>query len=209
MVFHDSAGAIGNGQDIMASSVGKIQIGRQSTDVTNFVGEVNVPDPTKDTHAVTTKQYSDNSTAMSMAMASALNSQHEGHHFGIGFSEFGGQTATAIGLSYLTLRKEILILPSRRLTLWKSLPILAVLLLIFDYVFLLTHKTFCSHLPYDIRNISISRFNKIFIPVQNFIILLYGQRMLLMKLYAGYILGMDTIYSGHLSELQHMSARGC
>ena len=32
-------------------------------------------------------------------MASSLNSQHEGHHFGIGFSEFGGQTAMAIGLS--------------------------------------------------------------------------------------------------------------
>jgi hypothetical protein len=99
MVFYDSAGAIGNGQDIMASSVGKIQIGKQSTDVTNFVGEVNVPEPTKATHAVT-KKYSDNSTAMSMAMASSLNSQHEGHHFGIGFSEFGGQTAMALGLSF-------------------------------------------------------------------------------------------------------------
>ena len=99
MVFYASAGAIGNGQDIMASSVGKIQIGKQSTDVTNFVGEVNVPEPTKATHAVT-KKYSDNSTAMSMAMASSLNSQHEGHHFGIGFSEFGGQSAMALGLSF-------------------------------------------------------------------------------------------------------------
>jgi hypothetical protein len=99
MVFYDSAGAIGNGTDIMASSVGKIQIGKQSTDVTSFVGEVNVPEPTKPSHAVT-KQYSDNSTAMSMAMASSLNSQHKGHHFGIGFSEFGGQTAMAIGLSF-------------------------------------------------------------------------------------------------------------
>ena len=33
-------------------------------------------------------------------VASSLNSQHEGHHFGIGFSEFGGQTAMAIGLSF-------------------------------------------------------------------------------------------------------------
>ena len=99
MVFYDSAGAIGNGTDIMASSVGKIQIGKQETDVTSFVGEVNVPNPTKATHAVT-KQYSDNSTAMSMAMASSLNSQHPGHHFGIGFSEFGGQTAMALGLSF-------------------------------------------------------------------------------------------------------------
>ena len=37
---------------------------------------------------------------MSMAVASSLNSQHEGHHFGIGFSEFGGQSAMAIGLSF-------------------------------------------------------------------------------------------------------------
>ena len=99
MVFYDSAGAIGNGTDIMSSSVGKIQIGRQETDVTSFVGEVNVPEPTKATHAVT-KKYSDSSTAMSMAMASSLNSQHPGHHFGIGFGEFGGQTAMALGLSF-------------------------------------------------------------------------------------------------------------
>ena len=82
----------------MASSVGQIQIGKQSTDVTSFIGEVNVPEPTKATHAVT-KKYSDSSTAMSMAVASSLNSQQEGHHFGIGFSDFGGQTAMALGLS--------------------------------------------------------------------------------------------------------------
>ena len=99
MVFYDSAGAIGNGKDIMASSVGNIQIGRQATDVTSFVGEVNVPEPTKPTHAVT-KKYTDTSTAMSMAVASSLNSQHEGHHFGIGFGEVGGQSAMAIGLSF-------------------------------------------------------------------------------------------------------------
>ena len=33
-------------------------------------------------------------------MASLLNSQHPGHYFGIGFSEFGGQTAMALGLSF-------------------------------------------------------------------------------------------------------------
>ena len=99
MIFYDSAGSVGNGKDIMASSVGKIQIGTQTTDVTSFIGEVNVANPTKDTHAVS-KQYSDNSTAMSMAMASALNSQHEGNHFGLAFSEFGGQTAMALGFSF-------------------------------------------------------------------------------------------------------------
>ena len=40
MVFYDSAGAIGNGKDIMASSVGNIQIGKQATDVTSFVARL-------------------------------------------------------------------------------------------------------------------------------------------------------------------------
>ena len=47
MVFYDSEGPIGNGKDIMASSVGIIQIGNANTDVTKFVGEVHVPEPTK------------------------------------------------------------------------------------------------------------------------------------------------------------------
>ena len=47
MVFYDSEGIVGQsfgGKDIMASSVGKIQIGTTSTDVTSFVGEVHVPE---------------------------------------------------------------------------------------------------------------------------------------------------------------------
>ena len=72
----------------MASSVGKIQIGRQETDVTSFVEKL-MCQTYKAPRGY--KKYSDNSTAMSMAMASSLNSQHPGHHFGIGFSEFGGK----------------------------------------------------------------------------------------------------------------------
>ena len=81
MVFYDSSGAVGNGTDIMTSSVGKIQIGQNSTDVTSFVGEVNVPTPTKPEHAAT-KRYTDNTAAMTMAMASAINPTGEGNHFG-------------------------------------------------------------------------------------------------------------------------------
>ena len=42
MVFYDATSATGNGKDIMSSSVGKIQIGKNTTDITSFVGEVNV-----------------------------------------------------------------------------------------------------------------------------------------------------------------------
>ena len=98
MIFYDSAGAVGNGKDIMASSVGKIQIGQNPTDVTSFVGEVNVPPPTKPEHAAT-KRYTDNTAAMSVAMASAVNPSGDGHHVGLGFGSFGDQNAVALGLS--------------------------------------------------------------------------------------------------------------
>ena len=98
MVFYDSAGAVGNGKDIMASSVGKIQIGQNPTDVTSFVGEVSVPEPTKPDHAAT-KRYTDNTAAMSVAMASAVNPSGDGHHVGLGFGSFGDQNAVALGLS--------------------------------------------------------------------------------------------------------------
>ena len=35
-----------------------------------------------------------------MAMASAVNANSDGHHFGLGFSEFGGQTAVALGFTF-------------------------------------------------------------------------------------------------------------
>ena len=112
MVFYDSAGPIGNGKDIMASSVGKIQIGQRNTDVTNFVGEVNVPEPTKPSHAVT-KQYTDSTAAMSMAMASAVDANSEGNHMGFGFGDYAGQTAMAVGVSLQFEKTKIKILASQ------------------------------------------------------------------------------------------------
>ena len=47
MVFYDSSGAIGNGTDIMAFRRPNSDW-KKSTDVTSFIGEVNVPNPTKE-----------------------------------------------------------------------------------------------------------------------------------------------------------------
>ena len=112
MVFYDSAGPIGNGKDIMASSVGKIQIGKMNTDVTSFVGEVNVPEPTKPTHAVT-KQYADSTAAMSMAMASAVDANSDGNHMGFGFGDYAGQTAMAVGVSLQYEKTKLKIIASQ------------------------------------------------------------------------------------------------
>jgi hypothetical protein len=97
MVFDDASGSIGNGWDVMSSSVGKIQIGKNSTDTTTFVGNVHVPDPTASTHAAT-KRYTDSIGAMSMAMASALTPTGNGNHIGVGTGLVDGQSAIAIGL---------------------------------------------------------------------------------------------------------------
>ena len=115
MVFYDSEGIVGQsfgGKDIMASSVGKIQIGTTSTDVTSFVGEVHVPEPTKPTHAVT-KQYTDSTAAMTMAMASAVDANKEGNHMGFGYGDYAGQSAMAFGISFQFERTKLKIIASQ------------------------------------------------------------------------------------------------
>ena len=112
MVFYDSEGPIGNGKDIMASSVGIIQIGNSNTDVTSFVGEVHVPEPTKPSHAVT-KQYTDSTAAMTMAMASAVDANKEGNHMGFGYGDYAGQSAMAFGISLQFERTKLKIIASQ------------------------------------------------------------------------------------------------
>ena len=112
MVFYDSEGPIGNGKDIMASSVGKIQIGNANTDITRFIGEVHVPEPTKPTHAVT-KQYTDSTAAMTMAMASAVDANKEGNHMGFGYGDYAGQSAMAFGISLQFERTKLKIIASQ------------------------------------------------------------------------------------------------
>ena len=100
MVFYDSTSATGNGSDIMSSSVGKIQIGKNETDSTTFVGEVNVPNPKSSSNAAN-KGYVDTMGAISMAMASAtVTNKGDGSYIGIGTGIVEGEGAIAAGFAY-------------------------------------------------------------------------------------------------------------
>ena len=107
MVFDDAAGAIGNGSDIMSSSVGAIQIGKNDTDTTTFVGKVNVPNPTNSSNAVN-KRYTDTIGAMSMAMASStVINKGDGTYVGFGTAVVDGEGAVAAGLGIQKDKKYI------------------------------------------------------------------------------------------------------
>ena len=100
MVLDVASVSIGNGSDIMSSSVGKIQIGKNETDTTNFVGEVNVRNP-KNSSNVANKGYVDTIGAMSMAMASAtMSNKGDGSSIGIGSAVVEGEGALAAGFAY-------------------------------------------------------------------------------------------------------------
>ena len=93
MVFRDSS-VSSSGADTMASSVGRIQIGESNSDVTTFVGSVNVPDPSSSSNAAS-KRYVDAVGAIGMAMTSSKASQQEGTHLGLGTAYLDGQSAVA------------------------------------------------------------------------------------------------------------------
>ena len=81
-----------------------------STDV--LIASLNVPEPTKPTHAVT-KQYADSTAAMSMAMASAVDANSDGNHMGCGFGDYAGQTAMAVGVSLQYEKTKLKIIASQ------------------------------------------------------------------------------------------------
>ena len=100
VVFDDASGSIGNGSDIMSSSVGKLQIGKKETDSTTFVGEVNVRNPKNSSNAAN-KKYVDTLGALSMAMSSATKTNNgDGSYIGLGTAVVEGEGAVAAGYSY-------------------------------------------------------------------------------------------------------------
>ena len=106
MVFYDATSATGNGKDIMTSSTGNIQIGTNDSDITTFKGSVNIPDPTKPTHA-SSKRYVDSIGAMSMAMSSSLTPRGEGNYLGFGAGVVDGQSAISTSLSIVDDKKLV------------------------------------------------------------------------------------------------------
>lgn len=102
-VFDDASGTIGNGTDIMSSSVGKLQIGKRSTDETTFVGSVNVPKPTSDTHAAT-KKYVDSAAAIAAAMDTRLPANGLKNRLSFGYAQLHGTDASA--LNFVTVVED-------------------------------------------------------------------------------------------------------
>jgi hypothetical protein len=100
MIFYDAAGAVGNGTDIMASSTGKIQIGKNASDTTTFVGSVNVPDP-RDPGNAASKRYVDSMGAVSLAAATARSTSSKGGYLSAGSAVVDGQAALALGWGFV------------------------------------------------------------------------------------------------------------
>ena len=85
----------------LASSVGKIQIGNSPSDVTTFIGSVNVPDPVTPDNAAN-KRYVDRIATSSAAMAAVLDTKRpaEGTNSNVSISTAGSDVSSAIGLNY-------------------------------------------------------------------------------------------------------------
>jgi len=101
-VFEDAALAASGGRDIMSSSVGTLQIGKQSSDNTYFVGNVHVPKPTAPDHAAT-RSYVDASSATAAAMDMRLPAGDKKFRLSIGQATSKGESATA--LNFVGLKK--------------------------------------------------------------------------------------------------------
>ena len=103
MVFHDASGSVGNGTDIMSSTVGKIQIGRNSTDSTTIIGDLNIQDPTQDEHAAS-RRYVDQLAAIAAVLDTRMPIGGSNHRFTMNVA--GVHNQEAIGFSLVGLIDE-------------------------------------------------------------------------------------------------------
>ncbi len=97
MVFDDSSGSVGNGTDIMSSTVGKIQIGKNSSDSTTVVGTLNVQDPTKDSHAAN-RAYVDSIGALAAVLDTRLPAAGKNNRFSVTTAQINNQNAVGLSL---------------------------------------------------------------------------------------------------------------
>jgi hypothetical protein len=112
MIFTDSS--VSGNADIMHSSSGKIQLGKNATDSTTVVGSLNVETPTQDSHAANKayvdkvaggdelrkdmRRYDSRSVALSAALTALPTTGGTGSHTcGVGAGVRGEYTAMAIG----------------------------------------------------------------------------------------------------------------
>ena len=95
MVFDDSSGSVGNGTDVMSSTVGKIQIGKNSSDSTTVVGELNIQDPTKDSHAAS-RAYVDTVGALAAVLDTRLPRDGKNNRVSLNVAQIHNQNAVAL-----------------------------------------------------------------------------------------------------------------
>ena len=105
MVFDDASGAVGNGSDIMSSSVGRIQIGKSTSDTTAFVGNVHVPDPTSNESA-TNRRYVDSAALMAATLDTRLPPSGASKRLSVSSAHMHGQSATSINFVGVTQHKD-------------------------------------------------------------------------------------------------------
>ena len=105
MVFDDASGAVGNGSDIMSSSVGRIQIGKSTSDTTTFVGNVHVPDPTSNESA-TNRRYVDSAALMAATLDTRLPPSGASKRLSVSSAHMHGQSATSINFVGVTKHKD-------------------------------------------------------------------------------------------------------
>ena len=79
----------------MSSSVGQIQIGKNASDTTTFVGNVHVPDPTSNESA-TNRRYVDSAALMAATLDTRLPPNGENKRLSVSSAYMHGQSATAV-----------------------------------------------------------------------------------------------------------------
>ena len=95
MLFYDSSTY---GKDIMASSTGHIQIGKNPTDTTTIMGDLIIQDPTEDNHAAT-RRYADKVSLMATALDTRLPLY--GNKHALNFSSATTNNEIAFGLNFV------------------------------------------------------------------------------------------------------------
>ena len=89
------SGTVGNGTDVMSSTVGKIQIGKNTSDSTTVVGELNIQDPTKDSHAAS-RAYVDAVGALAAVLDTRLPRDGKNNRVSLNVAQIHNQNAVAL-----------------------------------------------------------------------------------------------------------------
>ena len=95
MVFTNAENA--DGVDVMSSTIGKIQIGNNSTDTTTVVGALNVQEPTQDSHAAT-RAYVDKVGALAAVLDTRLPVGGKNNRLSLNTATIHNKTAIGFSL---------------------------------------------------------------------------------------------------------------